>query len=486
MPITVISEWFLLEVEKTIAQLEAFLALKNLRRLISHFLFQLQQLYFSITSISLWRLILLVLKRIGSIIKTWLKEHKVDEWLKVFLHGAYLSAFEDLYLFIYILHFSRAFLTLINYFTDQDNKNLVEVTKFLYACFKVFISLLMLTFMIGMMAHGVAPFSLMAYQHIKILFYCYSFSKLAISLITLGFSFYKFKLCDDSPEQAWLKENYRNNAKKHFEILLVAVPIMLVLTLVSCGLATGPWLWVMLGIASIFLVIDIAKAIYYYVKKNDIPEPKVVTVAQGNSFIDISVNDYYYRKCRTARLENDNFQANQIYLLKEIIVKILRLQTQLTSCSRFNFFSEKPKIQEKIKELKQLANTLLIDDYESNEKVLNNVFNDLQKDYKDLKESDKTLIPKAQIENFINEFNDNSSEETIFDELLHPRVGYRTKDIVCSQSFRQSFFRKIGDCEDINAACQEFRKLSPKETGDSTQALQLECGRWKNIYVNIG
>ena len=81
MPITVFSEeWFLLEFR--IAALEAYLAFEKLRRLNRAILFQLQEMYRSIASIALWRLILLVLKRLGSITKNWLKENKIDEWLK--------------------------------------------------------------------------------------------------------------------------------------------------------------------------------------------------------------------------------------------------------------------------------------------------------------------------------------------------------------------------------------------------------------------
>ncbi|MGC1854481.1 MAG: hypothetical protein WA659_03815 [Candidatus Aquirickettsiella sp.] len=443
-----LSDWFLLELEKHVAALK-----KLLRRIINAL---------TSISVSLGRLILLLLKRTVSIIKNWLKENKIDEWLKTILHGSYISVFEGLYIFLYILHFFRAFLTLINYFTDQDNKNLVEVTKFLYACFKVFISLLMLTFMIMLMAHGVAPLGLMAYQHIKTLFRIYTFSKFAISFITLGFSFYKYKTCDDSLEQSWLKAHYKNNTKKHFEILLVVVPITLVLTIVGFGLATGPWFWIMIGIASFFLLVDMGKAIYYYVKRGDVPEPEMAILQQQNAFIDISNKDYYYRKCRIGRLKSVDPEANRIYLLKEIVVKIIQLQTKLKnrSFSSVNFFSEKPKILEKIEGLKQLASTLLTDDYEVNKTVLDHLFNALHKDYKNLNKKDKTLIPKRHIENFINEAKDISSQGTIVDELLHARDRLKEKGILYSQAFRQSFFRKKADCEDISDACQAFFKQS--------------------------
>ncbi|MEN9449556.1 MAG: hypothetical protein RJA83_170 [Pseudomonadota bacterium] len=461
----VLNDWFLLEVEKYIARLEACLALKELRRLMKGFGLQLQQMYRSMASISLWRLILLVLKRFGSIIKNWLKENRVDECLKAILHGSYLVAFEGLYLFLYFLHFFRAFLTLIDYFADQDNKNLVEVTKFLYACFKIFISLLMLAFMIVMLANGIAPLGLALYHNIKIFFLVYSLSKLAISFFTLGFSFINYKNANSVLDQVWLKKHYENNIKKHREILMVAVPITLALTLVSLGLVTGPWFWVMVAIASIFLLIDMAKAIYYYVNGSGVPEPKVGQLPQENAFFDVSRNNYYYRKCRTARLKNDDMEGNRIYLLKEIIVKIIQLQTKLenNSASRFSFFSEKQKIQTKIDGLKQEASILLSDNYEENKSLFDDVFKALKEDYQQLNENDKTLIPKKNIKNlFIND------EIAILNELLHRRDAGDKKNPLSSQSFRQSFFRKVGDCQDIAFACQKQKELEQKELSTET------------------
>lgn len=474
MPITVLSEWVFLEVEKYIAQLETCLAFKNLRRLINGFSLQLQQMCQSIASISLWRLILLVLKRFGSIIKNWLKENKMDEWLKAILHGSYLAAFEGLYFFLYFLHFFRAFLALIDYFADQDNKNLVEVTKFLYACFKVFISLLMLAFMIMMLAHGIAPLGLALYHSIKVFFLIYSLSKLAISFFTLGFSFIHYKNANSHLDQVWLKKHYENNVKKHREILLVAVPITLVLTVVSLGLVIGPWFWVMVAIASIFLLIDMAKAIYYYVKSSDVPEPTSGQLPQENAFFDVSSKDYYYRKCRTARLNevktSEDYQANKIYLLKEIVVKIIQLQEKLENCStsRFCFFSEKQKVQEKITGLIQEARGLLNNTPEKIASV-KQLSVSLQKDLQEIEELQKikghgrkALVNTEIMQEHLHSnaysvtlelnYKSNKLWELIFSEDTNE------KSTSPSQAFRQSFFRKKGDCEDINDACQELLK----------------------------
>lgn len=445
----VLSEWFLSEVDKYIA------ALNELRHRIFNAL--------ASKWLSLSRLILLLLKRIISIIKNWLKESKLDAWLKAIFHESYLGAFEGLYIFLYILHFFRAFLTLINYFTDQDNKNLVEVTKFLYACFKVFISLVMLIFLIVLIAHGFAPLGLLAYEHIKTFFRLYTFSKFAINFITLGFSYYQYKTCENSPDYSWLKAQYQSNVKKHTQILLVGGLITLALTVVSLGLVTGPWFLVMVGVASILLVIDMAKAIYFYVKGCDVPEPEVASLSQKNSLIDHSLKDYYYRKCRMARLKTINnaedYVSNKIYLLKEIVVKIIQLESQLknfSQCKRFFspiYFYEKQKIKEKIEGLRQEASRLLNDD-EKNSLLLNRVIEALKEDDRNVNKKDKTLISKKNIDHLIA-----NDEITRLNGLFSARGDLRKKDSVCSQAYRQSFFRKKGDCEDISDACQKLREL---------------------------
>lgn len=429
--------------------------------------------------ISLWRLILYILKRLSSAGKNWLKEDKVYTWLKFILHGTYLIALESIYLFIYILHFFRAFLTLIKYFSDQDNKNLVEAYKFMYACFKIFISLLMLAFIGVMIAHGVSPFNIITYQHFKILFYLYSNSKLVISAITLGLSYRKTKNYNNHTDHAWLKENYRNNIKKHLDILFVAGPITISLLLISLGVVTGPGFYVALGVASLFLLIDAVKAIYYYKNPNKVAEPEAATLNQQNPFINVSINDYYYRKCRCSRLEIDNIERNRIYLLKEIVVKIRQLQAKLTA-SRVGFFSERSKLEKKIEGLKQVASHLFRDDYKKNEIIRESLVNALQKDYQRFKVTRhaRGLLSNSQIENLINEFKDHSSDGSIFNELLHARDRFKEKfsqkNMTYSQSFKQSFFKSKGDCEDILNAYEVFKELQQKSDEKATCETNVE------------
>lgn len=465
MTTTVLYEWFLLKIAKYIAQLKIWLAIEELRRLSLQWWFSLlQEIIKAFSSITGWRLILQVMKRIGCIVKTGLKY--------IFLELP-VPALEILY----ILHFARAFLTLVDFFQDSDNKNLVEITKFLYACFKVVISLMMLSFLIVLLVHGMAPLGLMAYAQIKTLFRVYTFSKFGISLLTLGFSYYKTKSCRNDAEYAWLQAQYQANIQKHTHILVLGTLITGLLTLVSVvGFGLGPiGLAVAIVLGTCLLIVDIAKAIYFYKNGCIIPQPTVGSLKQKNSLIDFSTKDYYYRKCRSGRLYEINnpkdYEANKIYLLKEIVVKIIQLETKLknNSVSRFGFFSEKPKIQAKIEGLKQLASTLLTDKYEANQTLLNKVLNALQKD-KDNEElkNNKILIlkdDKDDIENFINETKDNF-EVTILDEILSAYDRFGKKEIVPSQLFKQSFFRKKGDCEDISDACQEF--LTQQKPDDET------------------
>lgn len=458
----VLNDWFLLEVEKYINQLQALLALSQLWCLIRQFLDQLQQMDLSIP---FFRLIFLVLKRLIGVIKAG---------LKYFLIDLPIPALE----FFYVLHFARAFLTLINFFKDTDNKNLVERTKFLYACFKIVISLLMFMFLIVLFVYGMAPLGVVAYAHLKNLFRVYTFSKFGISLLTLGFSYYRAKSYRDDAAHAWLQANYQANIQKHTHILVLGISIAVLLTLVSvCGFGLGPiGLAVVIVLAGLLLIIDIAKAIYFYNNGCDVPEPQIGSLPQHNSLLDFSKSDYYYRKCRVGRLKIDDAEesseANRVYLLKEIVVKIIQLEAKLkNSSSRISFFSEKQKIQEKIEGLKQEGSLLLNDDYGENKSLFSKIIKSLKEDYQQLNENDKTLIPKKNLENLMI-----SNEIAILNELHARGVIREEKKVEYSQPFRQSFFRKKGDCEDIRDACQELLKQQKPNYDAITLRLSMATG----------
>lgn len=463
----------LLSVEYYIAQLEVFLVLEKLRRFINHSLYQFQKIVHFIASIAIWRLFLLVLKRIMGIVKTG---------LKYFLIELPVPALE----FLYVLHFGRAFLTVIDFFQDRDNKNLVEIIKFLYACFKVFISLLIINVLVILLIQGVLPLGLTAYTYIKILFRIYTFSKFGISLLALGFSYYKIKSYSDDVEHAWLKANYQANAQKHMHILVLGTPIVTLLTVVSVfGAGLGPiGLAVAIVLASLLLALDIAKAIYFYSHPCIIPEPSIGDLIQQNSLIDFSSKDYYFRKCRIARLSKHNLEANQIYLLKEIIVKIAQLQTKLKNCSSlyYNFFSEKSKIKEKIFGLIHEGNSLLCEEDEANQAILEEVIEALRKDYRNIKDSKtiKTLIDKDRIENFINKLKESNSAKvnqvTCLGKLLLVKKSVRKSipENLNSQRFQQSLSRKLADSKDLAIACQSQRQKEINKVS-TVISLQIHC-----------
>lgn len=413
-----------------------------------------------IAKIANLRLILLVLKRVIGIIKAGLKCFLVDLPLP------------ELIIF-YIFHFFRAFLTLIDFFQSNENKNLIEIKKLIYACFKFIISIVMLCFLIGLAIVNISPLGVTLYSSIKILFYAYTYSKLIISALTIGLSYYKIKFYPNDTEHAWLHVNYRANLQKHTHIFIIGTLITALLTLASVygfALLGGTGFVVVIVLAALLLLVDIGKAIYFHIKPNAIEEPALGSLEQQNAFIKVSQLDYYYRKCRVGRLKPDDVETNRIYLLKEISVKIIQLQDKLkkSSLSRFNFFSEQSKYQEKIKGLKQLATTLLTNDYEKNKALLREVFNALSEDCKNLNEKDKTLISVIKIKNFINElipFKQSNgiikrhAKTTLFGELLREQkkmLNTENTDITYPQGFYQAFFRQQSDCNDIAEACKAW------------------------------
>jgi hypothetical protein len=451
-----LSDWFLLKVIKYyIAELEALLW---------------EGIVQPIISISFWRLTLLVIKRIIAIVKSS---------LKYFLIELPVPAME----FLYILHFARAFLTLIDFFKDRDNKNLVEVTKFLYACFKIFISLLMISFLAILLLHGMSPLGLMAYAYIKILFRIYTFSKFGISFLTLGFSYYKIKSYSNDEEHKYLEAHYRANAQKHTHILVLGTLITILLTLVSVfGMGLGPiGLAAVIGLAGLLLLLDIAKAIYFYKNPCIIEEPISGTLIQQNSLIDSSTNDYYYKKRRIHRLKNKP-PEDRVYLLKETVVMIVLLQDKLGKCLsiRYNFFSEKPKIQKKILGLSYILYSLLIKDTKDTketESLLQKVIDALEEDRKKLDETAncKTLINEIKPIKLLNEVKNKHKNlknwvdfrkimnqlDVLSDEQKDLNLE---KDSLFSQNFLSSFFRKKGNCADI---LQAYEQHISKETEES-------------------
>lgn len=460
MTTAVFSEWFLLEIDKQIAQIRALLVLNELRKkIVAFFLLKLHSIFSAITRIAFLRLLFLLLKRFIAIIKSA---------LKYFFISLPIPALE----FLYVLHFARAFLRIISFFSEVNNKNSGEIIKLLLSVFKVFISLLMVSLLIVATVYGGSPLfllSLPVYGTLKTIFRVYSGTKCLISLITLIGTYYRrewvSKKRGNNAEDDWLREQYKDNYYKHLPIFFIGLSTTILLSVLSfvgfSGLGPVGFI-IIIVLACSLLMIDIVKSIYDFHYSTKVPEPTIGSLKQKNSFIDFSYKDYYYRKCRVARLIEVNqpkdYETNRIYLLKEIVVKILSLEDKLKKCSssRFNFFSENKKIQEKIEGLKQMASTLLTDDYIKNTSIKSAVLNALNEDYKNLNEDNKTLIPKEILEKFIKEAKE--SDETILGELLHARDRMREKPISLSKWFHFHFSQKISDCEDIHKAWEKLEQ----------------------------
>lgn len=480
----VLGEWFLCEVNSLIERIKARINLSQLQRLIEHCVLRLTDLFRAIASISFLRLLFLLLKRLVSIVKSV---------LRYFFIELPTPALE----FLYVLHFARAFLRLISYFSELNNKNSAELTKFLLSCFKIFISFLILSLLIVTGIYGIAPMSLAIYGSMKTSFRIYSGSKFIISLGTLLTSCYRrefvSKKYGDDLEDAWLRAQYKDNYWKHVPILFIGLATTILLSLLSfMGIAgLGPvGFIVVIALASSFLLIDIIKSIYDAYNCTKVPEPKIGSLEQKNSLIDYSVKDYYDRKCRVARLYHgeEHLIANKVYLLKEIIIKIIRLNTQLARYTTHqagffvSCFSEKQKTEQKIIGLIQEGAGLLYTDWQENIGLFKKVTKSLERDYENIKEIDKTIIAPAVIKQQLNHllkdqnFNDAGlMKDNILWRLSLGRDKVPTaKNKVHPQRFYQSFFRKIGDCEDIAIACQAMKTLEqdPKTSGqDETKKL---------------
>ncbi|MFM2322970.1 MAG: hypothetical protein RLZZ225_1123 [Pseudomonadota bacterium] len=470
----VLGEWFLSKVNSLIVRIKTRINLSRLRRAIEHS--WLTQRVQAIASISFLRLLFLLLKRLVSIVKSALRYFFID---------LPIPALE----FLYVLHFARAFLRLISYFAELSNKNSAEMTKFLLSCFKIFISFLILSLFITTGLYGIAPMSLAIYFSMKSSFRIYSGSKFIISFGTLLMSCYRrefiSKQYGNDREDAWLRAQYKDNYWKHLPILFIGLATTILLSLLSfMGIAgLGPVGFIaVIVLACGFLLIDMIKSTYDAYHGTKVPEPEIGSLNRKNSLIDDSFKDYYYRKCRVGRLSSQDLTANKVYLLKEIIVKIMQLETKLAryEASQAGFFSrccsEKEKITQKITGLIEEGAGLLYSDWEENRDLFKQVNQSFAQDYEAIRKNDKTILApavlKQALEHLIKDkdFSDaNLMKENILWRLSLGRDKITaTKNKVHTQHFYQSFFRKIGDCEDIAMACKAAKTLEqdvPKING---------------------
>jgi hypothetical protein len=194
-----------------------------------------------IISSGFWRLMSLVLKRGLSIAKVVLQ--KLPPTLNPIL---------------YVLHFLRAFLRVVNFFRKTKNKNLGETRKLFFSLFKVVIALTALAFLC-------CGFSIPAV--LLSAFFAYSVIKLIDSSGVFIFSLFAFlKTNKNSVENQWMREQYRDNLVKHASILAIGVSITVVTAVFIAGIGvlawTSPFLLALLASISVFTA---ASGIYFLV-----------------------------------------------------------------------------------------------------------------------------------------------------------------------------------------------------------------------------
>ncbi|MFZ0219327.1 MAG: hypothetical protein WAL30_03880 [Candidatus Aquirickettsiella sp.] len=163
-----------------------------------------------ITTTEFWRVLSFVLKRLESIAK-------------------YLIKLPLPFTFsLYVLHLIRAGLRIFNYFYKTNNKNLGDTCKFLFAAFKVLITVTALVLLgCGLIS---LPSVLLAS------FFGYSILKLIHSSIVLFVSTISYlKIDKHCVEQHWRRAQYRDNISKHLCMLGAGLFFVLLTCLLNIG-----------------------------------------------------------------------------------------------------------------------------------------------------------------------------------------------------------------------------------------------------------
>ncbi|MES2998845.1 MAG: hypothetical protein V4700_05965 [Pseudomonadota bacterium] len=478
-----------------------------------------------IVSSGFWRLMALVDKRLLSIAKIFSK-------LPFFFIPL-----------LYLLHFLRAGLRVVNYFRNTKNKNLGETRKLLFSMFK--------------MAIAIAAFVLCWFVPIPLAlgstFLLYSIIKLVDSGGVLFFSFVAhFTIDKNLLENKWRQDQYWDNIIKHISILAIGVAttlltaiflaggvaaivwtspvivlslaiasaVTVVATLYLCGLfyqhskvndenpnlkteynanikkfgklyfvwllslalvavpivisilcPLAPAVWIVVEVLlTIFNVIDLVKSTYDYFDSTKVPGLKPASQTPKNSLIDVSVNDYYYRKNRIIYLDPINSQANEAFLTKEALVKLLEFRYKLPS------FVEKRKIKvKKMGVINDIASLMYCEGTE--EELVNALIQGiiaLNEDKHELEDGNShvNLKTKKIIEN-INDLEDdlaelldrmrlkisaNNKNESNF--LINLWVSFKEQKFDTTRSaYFQSFLKCTADSQDFSEACGVAKEI---------------------------
>jgi hypothetical protein len=128
---------------------------------------------------------------------------------------------------LYLLHFIRALLRVVNYKRNTKNKNLGETRKLLFSLFKI---------LIAAVAFGFCFFMSPVPVVFATAFLLYSTVKLLDSTGVLVFSIVAhFKINKNSSENQWRRAQYWDNIIKHTNILVTGVTATLLFAIVLAG-----------------------------------------------------------------------------------------------------------------------------------------------------------------------------------------------------------------------------------------------------------
>lgn len=222
------------------------------------------------------------------------------------------------------------------------------------------------------------------------------------------------------------------------------------------------------AVGPIFLVmtlnsIDAVKSTYDVQDDTKIAEPRPANLTPINALVEVSDSDYYYRKNRTLYLNTKDNQANEIFLSKEGLVKLLELRYKSTS------FGEKDKISDKktgvINDLasvlynkgtdEELVNALILGIIELNkdcQQLNGSKAKNIVENVPELEEELAELLDYMAVPN---ESHDNANL------LIQLWRTFKAKDFKQAKrnDYSQSFFKHTADCDDFSRACQASNEI---------------------------
>ncbi|MDQ8039412.1 MAG: hypothetical protein REH83_03295 [Rickettsiella sp.] len=262
-----------------------------------------------------------------------------------------------------------------------------------------------------------------------------------------------------------LRAMHTTKIKKLVFFLLLAVVL---LPLTFCFLPT-----LLAGPAFLFTTlnsIDAIKSTYDYFDTTKIGELKPASLTAKNSLEATSNNDYYYRKNRILYLNPNNVQANELFLSKEALIKLLEFRYKQAA------FGEKDKLEIKksgiINDIASVMSNKGSDDELINTLIQSiiGINEDAQKlnSTKALKAS--SVIEKiADLEEDLAELLDHMAypieRENKNNFLMELWFAFKMKNFnnIEADVFPQSFFKHTSDSVDFRSACRAANEIKQEK-----------------------